>query len=225
MKKFTLPDEINYVHLVDNNIGYIKTNNPNLQVMFFRSMLEEFAYSYGIRAEELEIHMDFNILPVSGWNQMMKAVESNQPWNSPAITETRIPLDIEAVSAFGINQINPVDKMHPFYDKGSLMRMYNPTNFSSVKVVNTLEMGTSLYYSILSCLINWDLIPELKQWRININDFLRVSIFFLGYTLNEYRLSSHLIKPLSYMKVLHKFLIGEIDGNQLELLNSELIGE
>ena len=77
MKEFTLPEEINYIHLVDGNMGYIKTNNPKLQVMFFRSMLEEIAYRYGVNAEELEVHMNFNILPVSSWNQMMKAIESN----------------------------------------------------------------------------------------------------------------------------------------------------
>lgn len=225
MDVHTLPDEINYVHLLSNNMGYIKANNPNLQVMFFRSMLEEFTYSYGVLAEELEVHTDFNILSVLSWNQMMKAIEINQPWNSHVIIETRIPLDIEAVSAFGINQINPIDKTHPFYNKDILMRLYKPTGFSSVGAVNTLDMDTSLYYSILSCLINWDLIPELKQWRINTNDFIRISIFFLGYTLNEYRLSSHSIKPLPYMKILHKFLIGEINEIQLELLNSELIKE
>lgn len=225
MKEFTLPDEINYVHLVDNNMGYIKTNNPKLQVMFFCSILEEFAYSYGICAEELEVHMHFNILPVSSWNQMMKAIESNQPWNSPVIVETRIPLDIEAVSAFGINQINPVDKTHPFYDKGSLMRIYNPTNFSKVRVVNTLKVDTSLYYSILYCLIHGEIIPELKQWRVNSSDFVKISLFFLGFGLSEYKLNIAYIKPVSYMKILHKFLIGEIDENQLELLNSELIGE
>lgn len=225
MKKFTLPDEINYVHLVDINMGYIKTNNPKLQVMFFCSILEEFAYSYGICAEKLEVHMNFNILPVPSWNQMMKAIESNQPWNSPVIVETRIPLDIEAVSAFGINQINPVDKTHPFYDKGSLMRLYNPANFSDIRAVNTLKVDISLYYSIASCLINEELIFELKQWRINTGDFVRISLFFLGFVLNEYRLAEAYIKPLSYMKILHKFLIGEIDENLLELLNSELIGE
>lgn len=225
MKEFSLPNEINYVHLLGNNMGYIKTNNPNLQVMFFRSMLEEFAYSYGICAEELEVHMDFNILSVSSWNQMMKAIESNQPWNSPVIIKTRIPLDKEAVAAFGINQVNPANKANPFYARGSLMQLYNPANFSDIRAVNTLKVDISLYYSIASCLIHKELISELKQWRINTGDFVRISLFFLGFVLNEYRLAEAYIKPLSYMKILHKFLIGEIDEIQLELLNSELIGE
>lgn len=225
MKEFTLSGEINHVHLLDNNMGYIKPNNPNLQVMFSHSMLEKVAYSYGVRAEELEVHMDFNILPISGWNQMMKAIESNQPWNSPDILKTRIPLDKEAVAAFGINQINPDDKSYSFYDKKSLMQLYNPTNFSDTRVVNTLNIDISLYYSLASCLLNGELIAELKQWRINASDFVRISLFFLGFVLNEYRIVETYVKPLSYMKILHKFLIGEIDKNHLELLNFELIGE
>lgn len=223
MKEFTLPDEINYVHLLANNMGYIKSNNPNLKVMFFCSMLEEFAYSYGIHTEELEVHMDFNILSVSSWNQMMKAIETNQPWDSPVITKTRIPLDREAVAAFGINQVNPVNKATPFYDKESLVQLFNPAYFSNIRAVNTLKLDISLYYSIASCLIHEELISELKQWRISTGDFVRISLFFLGFVLNEYRIVEQYVKPLSYMKILHKFLIGEIDENQLELLNSELI--
>lgn len=226
MDVYTLPDEINYVHLVDGNMGYIKTNNPNLKVMFFRSLLEEFAYSYGIRAEELEIHMDFNYLSVEEWNKMMEAIETNQPWNAPIITKTRIPLDREAVAAFGINQINPKDKTNPFYDKSTLMGLYNPEHFFVIRIgANTLQLDTELYYSILSYLINGELLSELKQWRASLNDFIRISIFFLGFTLNEYRLATQYVKPISYMKVLHKYLIGEIDENQLDLLNEELIKE
>ena len=105
------------------------------------------------------------------------------------------------------------------------MQLYNLANFSDIRAVNTLKVDISLYYSIASCLIHEELISELKQWRINTGDFVRISLFFLGFVLNEYRLAEAYIKPLFYMKILHKFLIGEIDENRLELISSELTGE
>lgn len=106
------------------------------------------------------------------------------------------------------------------------MELYIPNQFAGIRVgVNTVMLDTELYYSIISCLVNGEFLSELKQWRASLNDFVRISIFFLGFTLNEYRLASHFVKPISYMKMLHKYLIGEINKNQLSLLSEELIKE